>query len=267
MVQAFFTVVARAELFLTRLLQEDMEVQLIYAPDGKVIFMECGSDFVELMFDIMKAPLSSLCPMMRGDDEHPLMSMRKSMLGFGKQSFINDECVNTLPEPIDISKIVEANGDFDPQLPEGYRRTNQPDQPLVLQCVSCNYAFYPNQCPNYVLQCPSCCAGKKMHDYRLQPKLKNNAKFMVMDSLNIVEASSVKTLELIKSKVDTVGEVNLSSCTVTEECVKKLILRSLLGSKTILSDVFGDSGAAKGESAEGESISSFELFGGQESQS
>ena len=81
--------------------------------------------------------------------------------------------------------------------------------------------------------------------------------------MKVFEASMVKGMELMKSKVDTLGEMQTSVAMVTEECVKSLTLRSF--SKTVLTDLFGDSLSAKSESAAGESISAFELFGGYRS--
>ena len=135
---------------------KNIEIQLLLGPDGKVIFMECGSDFVELMFEIMKAPLSSLvgvCPVIKEDDENALMSMRQSLSKLGKQSFVDEgSCEKFLPERIDIAKIMKAPGSYDPQVPEGYWRTSQQGQLLVLQCVSCNFSWCPHQShyPNYV---------------------------------------------------------------------------------------------------------------------
>ena len=61
--------------------------------------------------------------------------MRKSLAKLGKQSFVNDKHAPPLDEPIDL-RMVEAEGSFDLQVPEGYRRTSQPNEALMLQCVS-----------------------------------------------------------------------------------------------------------------------------------
>ena len=239
----------------------EIEIQMLHGPDGKVIFMECGSDFVELMFGIMKAPLSSLvgvCP--HEDDVHPFMSIRKSLSDLGKQSFINNNRPDdALAKPIDFSLTPKTtSGGIAQYPPPGYTKVGTSS----LRCQSCTGQFNPTTYPSYSQQCPLC---NKMHGNVAivsQPMLKDNCKFMVTDSLKVFEASMVKAMELIKNKANGFGEVKTSSATVTEECVKKLILRSMLGSKTVLTDLFGDSLAAKNESAEGESISSFELFGG-----
>ena len=89
--------------------------------------------------------------------------------------------------------------------------------------------------------------------------LKDNCKFMVNDSLAVFESSMVKAMELIKGKADGFRDIKTSSAVVTEDTVKQLIFRSLMGSTTVLSDLFAASSTTASES--GESNGSFELFG------
>ena len=230
-----------------------MEVQLLHGPDGKVIFLECGSDFVEVMFDIMKTPLSSLlgvCPMQQEkEQQHPLLAMRKSLCDLGKQSFVGERPDDAVPKAISISEIMKT---ATTTTPNGYR-TN-PNGSLA--CTSCNYVFNPHGNLGYEQQCPHCRCPKASTSKSI---LKDNCKFMINDSLMVFESSMVKAMELIKGKADGFHDIKTSSATVTEDTVKKLIFRSLLGSKTVLTDLFPDCSAAKSES--GESAGSFELFG------
>lgn len=57
---------------------EDMGMKVqVHGPEGKVIFLECGSDSEELMFKIMKSPLA-----------RPLAIMHNnSLTDLDKQSF------------------------------------------------------------------------------------------------------------------------------------------------------------------------------------
>ena len=81
-------------------------------------------------------------------------------------------------------------------------------------------------------------SAKKTESQRV---LKDNAKFMVTDSLDIFEASIVKAMEQVKNKVGALGDITTSEAIMTEECVKKLFVHSLHGSKTVLSEVFPSS--------------------------
>lgn len=247
-----------------------MKVQVLRGPDGKVIFVECGSDFVELMFKIMKAPLSSVLalPMKRkrGED-HPLMTMHSSLADLDKQSFVQGELPNdVLAKAIDIQELFKATAPSFP--PQGYQAMANGN----LSCQSCQNQFQPGQYPNYLTSCPFChidpsSNGRRALGYgsvrcqscgqNFQPRqypheqqcptckpspkptiLKDNCKFMLTDALKVFDASTVKAMELMKNNVGGFRDIKTSTATVTEECIKKLIVQSLLGSKTVFTDLF-----------------------------
>ena len=68
-----------------------IEVKLLRSQSGQVIFLETGRDFVELLFAIMNAPLSSLISNSSSkdgqNDLHPFLDLKESLQNLGPQSF------------------------------------------------------------------------------------------------------------------------------------------------------------------------------------
>ena len=66
-----------------------IEVKLLRSQSGQVIFLETRRDFVELLFAIMNAPLSSLISnFSQGvNDLHPFLDLKESLQNLGPQSF------------------------------------------------------------------------------------------------------------------------------------------------------------------------------------
>ena len=78
--------------------------------------------------------------------------------------------------------------------------------------------------------------------------LKETVKFMVTDSLEVFEASTVKAMELMKAEVRDFKDISTTTVTLTETVVKKLILHSMMGGKHVLTDLFPvDSDASTSE--------------------
>ena len=63
---------------------------------------------------------------------------------------------------------------------------------------------------------------------------------MVTDSLKVLESSTITALQLMKDHVDDFGSIKTSTHILTPEIVQKLVLRGMLGSSTVLTDIFPD---------------------------
>ena len=78
-----------------------------------MIFLECGSDFVEMMFKLMKLPISDLVGLCTEKDSgvvSPLVAVRKSLSRLDGQCFIKGELpAGALPAPIKISEIIRGD--------------------------------------------------------------------------------------------------------------------------------------------------------------
>ena len=206
---------------------------------------ECGSDFVEMMFKIMQAPLSSvlgLCKRKRGQDLNPLMSMQKSLSDLDQQSFVKGELPDdALPKPVNITNMMTQKGQTlpTPDLTPGYQQVNagqlkcdpcgytfnanqqtqhQYNCPscrlakvktpglkpgyqqsgIYLRCESCNKNFAPHNYPTYDQACPLCKVAQTKKPETPETLLKDNCKFMVTDSLQVFEASTIRAMELMK---------------------------------------------------------------------
>lgn len=71
-----------------------------------------------------------------------------------------------------------------------------------------------------------------------QSAFKESAKFMVTNTLEVFEASPVKMVELMAGTVDSFKGMRTCTVLVTEDHIKQLLLRSLLGSTQVLSETF-----------------------------
>lgn len=215
------------------MVQPKMEVKLLRTSHGKVIFLESGPDFVELMFSLMNAPLGSLLYSFapKAKDLHPLVGLKESICRLGSTSFLPGKSA-----PIAVPKLKTME-----QLMKG-TATPQPQPavpPVVLpvHCGGCNCTRHPNTAGN----CPSCgryIYAVQQQDQPAQPNLKDNCKFMVTDSLEVLESSTITMLELMKEHVNDLKSIKTSTEKVTEESVKKLILCSIMGAKDVLTQVF-----------------------------
>lgn len=63
---------------------------------------------------------------------------------------------------------------------------------------------------------------------------------MVTDSLKVLESSTITALDLMKDHVEDFRSIKTSAQAVTPKILRKLVLRSMLGSKTVLTDIFQD---------------------------
>ena len=125
-----------------------MEVKCFLVSD-KVIFMECNALVVELMRQVLSAPLSSLMALYQGNEqsEFPLMSLGKWLSEF------NQDGTSTpmVAEPLDISEIMET---VMTEFPRGYRKMPNWDGCKTLQCTWCEWQFHPDHHVNYQQVCP-----------------------------------------------------------------------------------------------------------------
>eukprot|EP00434_Breviolum_minutum_P020935 symbB.v1.2.018470.t3/scaffold1468.1/size117071/6 len=143
-----------------------MEVQLLRSPGGKVVFLETGPDFVELMIKMMNTPLAALLASsspMSGkdaeDDTHPWLSLQKSLASLGASSFLNGAPSKATPAEFSIPQVINQCTNVQNK----HALSNRASQGLVL---------------------------------------KDNSKFMVTDNLQIFESSTIKAMELMKEHVD-----------------------------------------------------------------
>lgn len=178
-----------------------IEVQLLRSTKGEVIFMEVDSDFVELLFKIMKSPIAELLGACRPEDEHEephhaMLSLHKSLGRLGAKTF-----------------LAGCQGDALPKIPS------------IGQIYNGHSGSHANK-----------------------DLLKETVKFMVTDSLEVFEASTVKAMELMKAEVRDFQDIITTTMTLTETLVKKLILHSMMGGKHVLTDLFPvDSDASTSE--------------------
>lgn len=68
--------------------------------------------------------------------------------------------------------------------------------------------------------------------------IKDSAKFMVTNKLEVFEASPVKMVELMPGRVDSLSGIKTCTVTVKPAHIKNLVLRSLLGSEAVLTEAF-----------------------------
>lgn len=222
-----------------------IEVKLLRSRSGKVIFLESGPDFVELLISLMNTPLGGLLDTtqksVETDDVHALVSLKTSLSNLGSQSFV--------PGKTSSAAIPAA------------RSTDQlmGRAACAVYCSNCGQTRIPNG--NF---CTSCgYAGYLQQTQPQEPNLKDNCKFMVTDSLDVFESSTIMAIELMKEHVEDFRNIKTSTETVTEKCVKKLILCSILGCQDVLTQIFPDAdGQETKETQETESsigsIGSFE---------
>ena len=79
--------------------------------------------------------------------------------------------------------------------------------------------------------------------------LKDNCKFMVTDSLEVFGSSTIMAMELMKEHVDDFRRIKTSTEFVDQEIARKLVLCSMLGSKTVLTEIFPEADAHETESS------------------
>ncbi|CAK9102759.1 unnamed protein product [Durusdinium trenchii] len=208
---------------------DGMKVQVLRGTDGKVIFLEGGSDFVEMMFKLMQSPLSSLlgvCPMNQESALSPLVVLRKSLSELALQSFAKGRLPDeTLPGPIETSEIMKMK----PFGTDGFT-----DFKKRRRSRSWRSGSSSSSRPRSKHRSRSRSLRRREHSEGI---LKDNCKFMVTDSLEVFESSTVKAMELMQGKVRGFGDIKTSSATVSKECVQNLIQQSLRGSRTVLSQV------------------------------
>ena len=70
---------------------------------------------------------------------------------------------------------------------------------------------------------------------------------MVTDSLKVLESSTITALDLMKDHVEDFRSIKTSAQTVTPKILRRLVLRSMLGSKTVLTDIFPDGEESDGD--------------------
>lgn len=200
-----------------------IEVKLLRSQSGQVIFLETGRDFVELLFAIMNAPLSGLISnSSKGmqNDLHPFLDLKESLQSLGPQSFASGkDGAAFIPETCTTK-----------ELRDWAKKKAKASNPQEHQIVP------------YYGQVQS----QKGHS--LGPFiLKDNCKFMVTDSLKVLESSTITALDLMKDHVEDFRSIKTSTQAVTPKIVRKLVLRGMLGSTTVLTDIFPDGVESDGD--------------------
>lgn len=197
--------------------EPEIEVKLLRAPSGKVIFMESGPEFVELMFGIMNAPLSSLLPSNRSTGVNPFMGLKESLCSLGGSSFVaGKDGAKFMPEQSSMKELMN------------FAKKAGATQASAERCSYCRSSCYdivPYR-------------GAHVHPTNKPSILKDNCKFMVTDSLQVFESSMVIGLELMKDHVDGFHSIKTSIQSLTEKQLKKLLFYGMLGSPTVLTDMF-----------------------------
>ncbi|CAL1168436.1 unnamed protein product [Cladocopium goreaui] len=198
-----------------------IEVKLLRSQSGQVIFLETGRDFVELLFAIMNAPLSRLISNSSSkgvqNDLHPFLDLKESLQNLGPQSFTSGKDGAAF-----IPKTCTTK-DLRDWAKEKAKASSNPKEHQIVP-------YYGRV--------------QSQKDHSLGPLgpfiLKDNCKFMVTDSLKVLESSTITALDLMKDHVEDFRSIKTSAQAVTPKILRKLVLRSMLGSKTVLTDIFPD---------------------------
>eukprot|EP00438_Fugacium_kawagutii_P025843 Skav200521 [mRNA] locus=scaffold450:590342:591016:- [translate_table: standard] len=202
--------------------EPEIEVKVLRAPSGKVIFLESGPEFVELMFGIMNAPLSSLLPTHTSDgDLNPFVDLKESLCSLGGSSFVAGK---------DGGKFI-------------------PKESSMKELMKCAKKASATQAS----------AESSIVPYRgapVQPTnnpsiLKENCKFMVTNSLQVFESSMVTGLELMKDHVGDFHSIKTSTESLTGQKLRNLLLYGMLGSETVLTDIFPDESMVESDTGSG----------------
>eukprot|EP00435_Cladocopium_sp_Y103_P007568 s2972_g2.t1 len=170
------------------------------------------------MFSIMNAPLGSLLGTRKetGTDLHPLVGLKKSMQNLGSASFMPGKTAGTaVPQFKPMEQLVNCGP--------------APQPGTYYYCQSCCQNRYPNA--------NGFCSGCSQPFPGMQ-HLKDNSKFMVTDSLEVLESSTITALELLKEHVNDLKSIKTAVEKVMEESLKKLVVFSMLGAKDVLTKVF-----------------------------
>ena len=198
-----------------------IEVKLLRSQSGQVIFLETGRDFVELLFAIMNAPLSCLLSNSSSkgvqNDLHPFLDLKESLQNLGPQSFASGkDGAAFIPKTCTTKELRDW-------AKEKAKASSNPKEHQIVP-------YYGRV--------------QSQKDHSLGPLgpfiLKDNCKFMVTDSLKVLESSTITALDLMKDHVEDFRSIKTSAQAVTPKILRKLVLRSMLGSKTVLTDIFPD---------------------------
>lgn len=233
-----------------------IEVKVLRSQSGEVVFLESGPDFVELLFNVMSAPLSSLLPTISGkgvdkDDLHTLVGLKKSLLSLGSQSFVTRRPASYIPQTLSMEQLMQCAIREGNETPGSDSEESQivpadphhsTSQQIVWPRSRCSIGHSGPASARQVEQ------HKKNKD-ESKRILKDNCKFMVTDSLEVFESSTIMAMELMKEYVDDFRRIKTSTEFVDQEIAKKLVLCSMLGSKTVLSEIFPETDAYEKESS------------------
>lgn len=208
----------------------------------------------ELLFSIMNQPLSALLPSsgpkgINNDDVHTLVGLKQSLASLGPHSFLPGKSASiAMPETPGMDEQMKSITKLAPSAAGSTvtiyccGHVLSPSQ----QCPACG-RYYCNTCrkiqnfhvaPGDSLAC-SACAGSHRHTGQSNI-LKDNSKFIVTDSLRVMESSSIVAMELLKENEIDIRGIKTSTHKLTVEIVKELILCSMLGSKKVLTEIFPD---------------------------
>lgn len=205
----------------------------------------------------MSAPLCSLLPTVSGkgvekDDLHTLVGLKKSLLGLGSQSFATKRPAAFIPQTLSMEQLMMC------AIKEGNETPGSDSEENQIVLAQQNYytylgyagyggpmhnAFGPRQASARQVDQQK---GKNNESKRF---LKDNCKFMVTDSLEVFESSTIMAMELMKEHVDDFRRIKTSTEFVDQEIARKLVLCSMLGSKTVLTEIFPIADAHETESS------------------
>lgn len=310
-----------------------MEVQLLRAPSGAVIFLEANSDFVDMLIGLLKAPLGALMQSCVDSDteskaELPFLSMTKSIPQLRDAVFSAPKSEVT-PKPVTWDDVLTkqhieemkvrsdkclyclksgaqrqlqqgrfcnhcalVSGPHDLQASSTCRNCRQVLNPRPNgTCPQCNQAMcivVVNQAHlNAAAHCARCVAKSQMANGRTCSNcksgnvrtcnscswcdacsvqelgfevegltttktnstqapaafLKDTAKFMITNKLEVFEVSPVKMIELMAGQCDGFKGLKTSTVTVTKEHVKELVFHAFCGSSEVLTATFPAKGA------------------------
>lgn len=108
-----------------------MEVQLLRAPNGDVIFLEANRDFIDVLMKLLNAPLGSVLQSCSGKmntkANHALLNLAESMPRLRDPMFNSDKSV-VIPRPLELAKMIDDACQAEPK---------QNPVPNVKSCLWC----------------------------------------------------------------------------------------------------------------------------------
>eukprot|EP00419_Tripos_fusus_P090619 CAMPEP_0172841664 /NCGR_PEP_ID=MMETSP1075-20121228/30145_1 /TAXON_ID=2916 /ORGANISM="Ceratium fusus, Strain PA161109" /LENGTH=300 /DNA_ID=CAMNT_0013685669 /DNA_START=40 /DNA_END=939 /DNA_ORIENTATION=+ len=129
-----------------------MEVQLLRAPSGEVIFLESNAEFVDALVWLLQAPLGSVLQSCSGDGvskkvTHPFFHLTASIPRI-RDAVFTAKKKDVIPQALDLAKVLsgQTHSKVDAKPPATHAD--------CLYCLKVNAAKRPKQ---KHVQCPHCC--------------------------------------------------------------------------------------------------------------